>query len=593
MILKGIEKQIIVNAGHHDHDPGKVVGEYTESAEVKKIRDEVVRLLEKDFTVFSVPDSLTLQESIDWSNQRITKPSDGLVIDIHLNANSDSRARGCETYYADSDIQKEVAKSLSSHVSSELGIPDRGPKHDSLTYVGSLGWLRQNKGVASLVEVCFMTNPDDWTALQKDGHKIAAQGIVNSIYSMYDMKQKKKETFSFMKLIQAILELFNFVKNNDDRIREVKNAHENDILKKKNVKGVGIGPKNKTGNTSVVVLVDKKEDLSILSEKDAIPSKIDGVDTDVIEVGDIVPVAEHTNKERPVYGGLSAIWYKGTACTLGAIVFKNGKKYALQNTHCANPHWDGAEIGDKILQPSPNDGGSRRGKADVIGTSAEYKELYFGNKYNDFDSALVELDVDAKELYQEGFGGIRQDPSEVSIGDEVWKSGRTTGVQRSKVIATDMTVNVNYGQEKPGRFRNQIIAENEDGYFTSGGDSSSLVVNEHRQPVGQIFAGSNTIAIFSPIQPIMDYFGFTFAEEKKQEDAYVALEQVSGLPYSVVDRKTLQPGTEIDTVYRMNVRTGPSTSEDIVKVLPKGTRLKVVETPIASDGYIWAKVEQK
>jgi len=62
-------------------------------------------------------------------------------------------------------------------------------------------------------------------------------------------------------------------------------AFENTLLERPNVVGVAVGRKNLTGDLSVVTLVQQKLPLAALSAADVIPKQIDGVQTDVIEVG--------------------------------------------------------------------------------------------------------------------------------------------------------------------------------------------------------------------------------------------------------------------------------------------------------------------
>jgi hypothetical protein len=80
-----------------------------------------------------------------------------------------------------------------------------------------------------------------------------------------------------------------------EEIRAVKDRHEEDLLKKKNVVGLGIGYKEvgcqKTEQLSLVVMVRKKELSSQLDAKDRIPSEIDGVPVDVKAVGEIVALS--------------------------------------------------------------------------------------------------------------------------------------------------------------------------------------------------------------------------------------------------------------------------------------------------------------
>ena len=80
-----------------------------------------------------------------------------------------------------------------------------------------------------------------------------------------------------------------------EEIRAVKDRHEEDLLKKKNVVGLGIGYKEvgceKTKQLSLVVMVRKKEAPSQLEAKDLVPSEIEGVPVDVKEVGEIVALS--------------------------------------------------------------------------------------------------------------------------------------------------------------------------------------------------------------------------------------------------------------------------------------------------------------
>ena len=80
-----------------------------------------------------------------------------------------------------------------------------------------------------------------------------------------------------------------------EEIRAIKNRHEKDLLKKKNVVGLGIGYKEvegqETEQLSLVVMVRKKESPSQLDAADLVPSDIEGVPVDVKEVGEIVALS--------------------------------------------------------------------------------------------------------------------------------------------------------------------------------------------------------------------------------------------------------------------------------------------------------------
>jgi len=305
-----------------------------------------------------------------------------------------------------------------------------------------------------------------------------------------------------------------------ENINKVIREKGDELLAKKNVVGVAKGRKNIDGDEAVVVLVKSKVTADELSQEDLIPAEIDGEITDVIEVGEITADAVHTEKERPVYGGLSCIWEKGTACTLGAIVYKDGKPYLLMNTHCMNPHWKGAEVGDEIRQPSPNDGGRNK---DRVGVSTDmFETLKFDGSENAHDVGLVAVDkdIDVKPLFQEGIGAISDTPRTAQVGEVVKKSGRTTGVTQSKVLLTNATVTVNY-DGNIAKFVGQTICENANRHFSAGGDSSSLIVDANNNPVGVNYAGSETIEIFCPIKPIIEKYQFTFSDKPYTKPKFI------------------------------------------------------------------------
>ncbi len=75
----------------------------------------------------------------------------------------------------------------------------------------------------------------------------------------------------------------------------VKERHERYLLGKRNVTGVGIGFKKvkgrKTNELSIVVLVEKKLPETALKDEDIIEKELDGVPTDVQEVGKVRALA--------------------------------------------------------------------------------------------------------------------------------------------------------------------------------------------------------------------------------------------------------------------------------------------------------------
>ncbi|MEA3345415.1 MAG: hypothetical protein U9Q78_04110 [Chloroflexota bacterium] len=76
-----------------------------------------------------------------------------------------------------------------------------------------------------------------------------------------------------------------------DRIREIKARYEADLLRKRNVVGVGVGRRRVKGQMTdqpcLVVMVEEKVPLKDLASPDRIPSEIEGICVDVQAVGQV------------------------------------------------------------------------------------------------------------------------------------------------------------------------------------------------------------------------------------------------------------------------------------------------------------------
>ncbi|HEY43094.1 MAG TPA: hypothetical protein G4O11_03845 [Anaerolineae bacterium] len=76
-----------------------------------------------------------------------------------------------------------------------------------------------------------------------------------------------------------------------NRALMIKEKHEDELMSKANVQGVGIGLHMRggqpTGGLSLIVMVSHKVPKAQLASEDLIPSEIEGVSVDVQEVGEL------------------------------------------------------------------------------------------------------------------------------------------------------------------------------------------------------------------------------------------------------------------------------------------------------------------
>jgi hypothetical protein len=217
--------------------------------------------------------------------------------------------------------------------------------------------------------------------------------------------------------------------------------------------------------------------------------------------------------DRPVPIGVSTGHPDITAGTIGARVTDGVDVYALSNNHVYAAS-NAASIGDAVIQPGTFDGGS---SIDNIGTLDDFETIVFCNPYptscpsNTIDAAIASTTAAyvGFRTPSDGYGAPSSSTATASVGMRVMKYGRTTGQTNGRIYAINATVDVNYGLPGFARFVNQIIIT--PGSFSAGGDSGSLIVvqkgSDERKPVGLLFAGSNTLTIANPIDPVLDRFG--------------------------------------------------------------------------------------
>ena len=225
-------------------------------------------------------------------------------------------------------------------------------------------------------------------------------------------------------------------------LKEIKNRHVNELLKKRNVYGCSIGYKEINGESteqlSIVCYVGIKKPLDLLNEKDIIPKTIEGIITDV------------------------------------------------QNLN-ADPSWESA---NHMFFP----------QSIVDRISQVFQNVLLPQTRNLVDAALgkpTSMDTVIPEVL--GLG-IPQDIVEPRLGMRVLKSGRTTGVTEGIICGIDATIIISYPGLGLTRFDEQIVAT----AMSEPGDSGSLVVNGEMNGVGLLFAGTGEFTFINSIHNVFD-----------------------------------------------------------------------------------------
>ena len=234
---------------------------------------------------------------------------------------------------------------------------------------------------------------------------------------------------------------------------------------------------------------------------------------------------EHQTPEiRPIPLGVSggnATGLPTLSCcsgTLGALVNVGGELHILSNNHIlARSNW--GKVGNPISQPGKVDTDCVVSRGEFVADLSDFEPINLPGE-NVVDAALAR--IRPGQVREDGFildiGVPNVTPVTAFIGEQVKKSGRTTGLTTGEVAAINVAVNVEgYCPfcticEEPYlvRFVGQIAFT--PGTFSAGGDSGSLIVENVAtapRPVALLFAAGSGVTIGSPIGPVLEAFGAT------------------------------------------------------------------------------------
>jgi hypothetical protein len=312
-------------------------------------------------------------------------------------------------------------------------------------------------------------------------------------------------------------------------LARTQSAVQDVLLQVPTIVGVALGHKVvggiDTGDRAIVVLVERKLPLAQLAPEHVVPPSIDGIPTDVQEVGVLragpEPLAASavslTKRSRPAFGGISVGHKDITAGTIAtgcydATPFPGIPPtfYLLSNNHVlANSN--AGQVGDAILQPGAFDGGTVAN--DQIATLSRFVEVRFldgsaSPPTNEVDAALAEVDLSELDRRIHWVGTMRRVVTTPQVGLLLSKSGRTTGFTTGSITSINATVDVNYGDGKVARYVGQLITS----AMSAAGDSGSLIADLDAGVVGLLFAGSAIATVVNPIEAVQRLLGVKVAD---------------------------------------------------------------------------------
>src|SRR5580698_6857737 len=225
-----------------------------------------------------------------------------------------------------------------------------------------------------------------------------------------------------------------------------------------------------------------------------------------------------------------------TCCggTLGSLVTRGSTQYILSNNHVLAKS-DTAAIGDPIVEPGLIDAGlTPDSKCDPTQATTVANLSQFVNLESEGSASSGNIDaaiaqVVAGQVDPSGnivyLGGTTDSnnvpvpgapdagvgiPPTVSL--QVAKSGRSTGLTCSSVLAVNTATSVQYNKSCDGTgatftvdYDNQVDVTGGD--FAAEGDSGSLIVSQNTaDPVALLFAGSDSDVVGNPVSQVLAFF---------------------------------------------------------------------------------------
>ena len=171
-----------ISAGHHLKDSGAVGSGTQENLEAINFRDRVIHWA-KLFGTEVIKDSDN--ETLGQYLKRIQTGSGSVVIEFHFDASTNASATGTTALVGtDADrLDKAFAKELVDTTAQTLNIRNRGVISEAQSHRGRLALMREH-GIVCLLELCFISNPNDMKAYQANKENLARD--IAKIIKRYD-----------------------------------------------------------------------------------------------------------------------------------------------------------------------------------------------------------------------------------------------------------------------------------------------------------------------------------------------------------------------------------------------------------------------
>jgi len=208
--------------------------------------------------------------------------------------------------------------------------------------------------------------------------------------------------------------------------------------------------------------------------------------------------------------------------TLGCFVkLANGKTAILSNNHVVAAENHGKKNKDQIYQPGSIQANPTLDVAQlttfkkIVPSPGGLQPPAAGVTLNEIDAGIAVLAAGA--AFQQGYLPSRQlvtphGTARASVGDRVFKVGRTTGLTRGTVTSVATVVGPVPYRDGASWFQSSIEIEGLNGtLFSDHGDSGSAIVRESGEIVGLLYAGNGQQTYACPIDAVFKFFKCSLA----------------------------------------------------------------------------------
>ena len=149
----------------------------TEAIEAKKIVDGVIAKGVPWIKLVKVPEWLTLVQRIDWINKQILLAPEPFALEFHLDS-WPKTARWASVWYCGGNEYTPIEwKQFLATFTRVTGEPSRHVNPDTADRLGRLGFVRDVKCAALLVELWFISNTKDLETIRTKAIEWVRAGI--------------------------------------------------------------------------------------------------------------------------------------------------------------------------------------------------------------------------------------------------------------------------------------------------------------------------------------------------------------------------------------------------------------------------------